>query len=191
MNSDPNGDSKQSPESKLGQVHSVHIHGPGCKHAVRWVGRIVASVVVSWRTRYRVVAMSQACTDRVTAPSGPCISLCCATCHRALACAAALYVTTSSAVLRACWLYHSVVSRACPAVLHLLHGRVVACLATHPAATLCAHVVRRVVWPVGHIVAAVGRIVVVVGSVMVVAWPYRGPCSCAQLPCVMIQSIVS
>ena len=27
--------------------------------------------------------------------------------------------------------------------------------------------------------------------IMGVAWPYHGPCSCAQLPCVTIQSIVS
>ena len=30
MNSGPNSDSKQCPESKLGQVHSAHTHGLGC-----------------------------------------------------------------------------------------------------------------------------------------------------------------
>ena len=33
MNSDPNSDSEQCTESKLGRVHSAHTHGPGCEHA--------------------------------------------------------------------------------------------------------------------------------------------------------------
>ena len=40
MNSSSNSDSKQCSESKLGQVHSMHTHGPGCAHAARWAGRI-------------------------------------------------------------------------------------------------------------------------------------------------------
>ena len=43
--------------------------------------------------------------------------------------------------------------------------------------------------------ARAGRVVACIVAlprrVVGVAWPYRGPCSCAQLPCVTIQSIVS
>ena len=35
MNSGPNRDSKRCPESKLGQVHSVHTLDPGYEHAAR------------------------------------------------------------------------------------------------------------------------------------------------------------
>ena len=75
-------------DSKLGQVHSVHAHGPGCSHATRWADRIVASSpscrrlcpVVSWScptvsqrrvVRYaaRCVAHRAQCRSAVSHPS--------------------------------------------------------------------------------------------------------------------------
>ena len=54
MNSDPNSDSKQCPESKLGRVHSAHTHGPwlgtGRVHATSLLRLGRALSAVSWRT---------------------------------------------------------------------------------------------------------------------------------------------
>ena len=61
MNSDPNSDSKQCPESKLGWVHKVHTQGPGCAHTARTLrpGRATPrSGAVSWR---RIVAPLRLC----------------------------------------------------------------------------------------------------------------------------------
>ena len=53
MNSDPNIDSKQCPESKLGQVHSVHTPMAQAARTLR------AGLAVSWLTRRRVMAFPQ------------------------------------------------------------------------------------------------------------------------------------
>ena len=42
MNSDPNNDLEQCTESKLGQVHNAHTHGPRCAQAPRALLHVVA-----------------------------------------------------------------------------------------------------------------------------------------------------
>ena len=42
MNSDPNSDSEQCTESKLGRVHNAHTHGPGCAQTARALQCVVA-----------------------------------------------------------------------------------------------------------------------------------------------------
>ena len=61
MNSDPNIDSKQCPESKLGQVHSVHPW-----HKLR------AGSAVSWRTRRHVMAFPRSYRSLCPTVSWPC-----------------------------------------------------------------------------------------------------------------------
>ena len=69
MSNVPNSDSKQCPESKLGQVHSEHKLNPGYAHAARALcsGRVHSAVLrpcrrrapaVSWSPLGRVVSMS-------------------------------------------------------------------------------------------------------------------------------------
>ena len=64
MNSGPNSDSKQCPESKLGQVHSVHTLDPGCAHAARSLRLGPQCHVVSWRA----LAPCRGCAPAVSQP---------------------------------------------------------------------------------------------------------------------------
>ena len=78
MNSDLNSNSKQCPESKLGQVHSVHT--PKAKASCT----LHAGPVVSWRTRRRVVAFPWSYRSLCPAMSWSCCR-CVAVCTGALA----------------------------------------------------------------------------------------------------------
>ena len=121
MNSVPNSDSEQCPESKLGWVHRVHILGPGCAHAPHWAYRVVASQApchrppptVSWTS-------SRLCRSAHRSCRRSCHALC-----RAPVCATARRVASSSAMSRASRLYRG----ACPAMSQ--H-----CIATQLAARL-------------------------------------------------------
>ena len=61
MNSIPNSDSKQCPESKLGWVHRVHTQGLGCTRTALCRG---AQGVVLWRVKRRILAPGR----RIMAP---------------------------------------------------------------------------------------------------------------------------
>ena len=69
MNSDPNSDSEQCPESKLGWVHSAHTHSPRCAHSAPrpCAHRRVVARAGPFRGPLlsSIVAVSQTCTDRV------------------------------------------------------------------------------------------------------------------------------
>ena len=67
MNSDPNSDSKQCTDSKLGRVHSAHTHGPGCTHATHTLRQSHAHSVVSWRTLALYRSQARPRPGRVTA----------------------------------------------------------------------------------------------------------------------------
>ena len=133
MNSDPNSDLEQCTESKLGQVHNAHTHGPGCAQAPCALLHVVArpgpyraplpSRVAPVPSRVVVVpcnitARTRALEHRVAAP---CFALC-----RTQGCAVSQpflpYRAPPAPYRGAC----SVVSQRCA-------RRVVACLAIHPA----------------------------------------------------------
>ena len=70
MISDPNSDSEQCTESKLGYVHSEHTQSPGYMHAVpkpsagrrvmaHWAPYRGALGIVSWHTGHRIVALGR------------------------------------------------------------------------------------------------------------------------------------
>ena len=145
-----NSDSKQCPESKLGQVYSVHTLDPACAHAAHALRlgrscRAVLQLVVG-----RVVAVSQACRCvHADVSQLPSVTI--------QVCIAISYL--SRAVSHA-------ISRAYSVVSLRLHGRIVACLATHPAARLCARTAGRVAGPLGLIVATAGRVVAETGHVV-------------------------
>ena len=69
MNSDPNSDSEQCTESKLGRVHSAHTHGLGCAQAVRALRPGRSHNAVSWRA----VASCRGCPQSCRMP---CRKLC-------------------------------------------------------------------------------------------------------------------
>ena len=117
MNSGPNSDSKQCPESKLGQVHSMHTHGLGYAHAASWVGRVVAwPPAVSWPHLGRV-ARCAARRVMLLIVARPCVLLRVSQCSYAVSQGTAapyhsLLATVSSGVSR-----HTSVARPCARAL--------------------------------------------------------------------------
>ena len=65
MNSVPNSDSEQCPESKLGWVHRVRTLGTGCKHTAPRPRAQRALGVLSWRTGRHVAGHALPCRGRV------------------------------------------------------------------------------------------------------------------------------
>ena len=129
MNSVPNSDSKQCPESKLGWVHTL---GPGCVHVEHWAGRVVVHQapyrrpppVVSWPSSLSCRSAHWSCRRLYRRSCRKsCHALCRTPCHRAPARAAMRRVAASLAMSRASQPYYG----ACPAVSQ--H-----CIATHPTA---------------------------------------------------------
>ena len=70
MNSDPNSDSEQCTESKLGRVHSAHTHGPGCAHAASVLRPGHAHNAMSQRTLASYPGKARPCHERVAARTG-------------------------------------------------------------------------------------------------------------------------
>ena len=62
-----NNDSEQCTESKLGQVHNAHTHGPGCARTTLKPRARRALGVVSWLIERRIVAVPGRVTGRVAA----------------------------------------------------------------------------------------------------------------------------
>ena len=142
MNSDPNSDSKQYPESKLSRVHNAPTHGPGCAQAAPALHHVVAR---AGPYRGPLPGRVAPVPDRVSAPTR--------TLKRCVARRAAPCRSPSDRIAR---LLHPIVAHAqpygsatAPRVAVLLRAvsqcycapcrsatarRVAACLAIHPAA---------------------------------------------------------
>ena len=72
MNNDPNSDSEQCTESKLGRVHSPHTHGPGCAQAARALRLGREHSAVSQRALGRVMAHRASYRGRARSCCRPC-----------------------------------------------------------------------------------------------------------------------